>query len=537
MFSLDLLLPGLNPKLEQKAILRTELLFKLVASLIPVISSQYEECLLAFPSIGDAAGFQKYCFQTNVLIPSTIILGDVDRSRVTPVCDCILFIASRNNVGDPVLREVQHIVEEKLGASPTYLFLNCDLSDKVTTGLTQRTVRDAFRARIKPAFHLRNIVTIQRPSLTPIELGMIIYTPSTGWRIYSVNRDEIVGPGSLNRFCDQAVFMRDPQDPTAANPPGALLVGEYFEEQPRRDDIEAAMARASFLAEKMERAANQRATQRAGQKEVGSVQEAVEVLRRASETGASASASVSAVRVLDAALVLANAGREGRFKQRQAAPQQGQKKGQKQGQEQEPEQGGARQGVYSIVDSTDATPVAPKQVAMAPKQTSPAPAPTLDQSSASAPASAENEREKEREEGVAALLRLLSSEGGRWRLQLEISEDQATFAAAVKPAGPVVSEWSFKEDGRVVSALMAGPVTVAEYKGEVDVVKSAADLSSCLHVDLTSGSLAAGLLRLGELANEAVLEVFDVSPSVLLVAVRGGATAESRAFQLWIKTK
>jgi len=162
MFSLDLLLPGLNPKLEQKAILRTELLFRLVASFIPVLSSQYEEILFAFPSIGDAAGFQKYCFQTNVYIPSTIILGEVDRVRVTPLCDCVLFIASRNNVGDPVLREVQHIVDERLGANPVHLFLNCDLSDKVTTGLTQRSARDAFRARIKPAFHLRNIVTIQR---------------------------------------------------------------------------------------------------------------------------------------------------------------------------------------------------------------------------------------------------------------------------------------------------------------------------------------------------------------------------------------
>ena len=120
-------------------------------------------------------------------------------------------------------------------------------------------------------------------------------------------------------------------------------------------------------------------------------------------------------------------------------------------------------------------------------------------------------------------------------LWFEISEDQASFAASVKPAGPVVSEWAFKPDGQVVSFLRAGPVTIAEYKGEVDVAKSAADVSSCLHVDLRSGALAAGLLRLGELANEAVLEVFDVSPSVLLVAVRGGSSAESRAFQLWIK--
>ena len=41
LYSIDFLVPGLNPKLEQKAILQLELLFSLLTSLSPLLSSLY----------------------------------------------------------------------------------------------------------------------------------------------------------------------------------------------------------------------------------------------------------------------------------------------------------------------------------------------------------------------------------------------------------------------------------------------------------------------------------------------------------------
>lgn len=60
LLSVDMLTPGLNPKLEQKAILSQEQLFDLVRSLIPALGSagRFRQVALMFPSMGDAAGYQ-----------------------------------------------------------------------------------------------------------------------------------------------------------------------------------------------------------------------------------------------------------------------------------------------------------------------------------------------------------------------------------------------------------------------------------------------------------------------------------------------
>ena len=55
-FSIDLLTPGLNPKLEQKAFLQQEYLFDLVIRVVPLLDMKYRYTQLAFSSIGDAAG-------------------------------------------------------------------------------------------------------------------------------------------------------------------------------------------------------------------------------------------------------------------------------------------------------------------------------------------------------------------------------------------------------------------------------------------------------------------------------------------------
>ena len=131
LISVDVLTPGLNPRLEQKAMLSQEYLFNLVVLLIPAIelSKRFQQIQLMFPSMGDAAGFKKYCYQVNFNVPDWITLTDVNYNNVKNDDDCLVFITSKNNVGDPVIRDIQRIV----GSFPTLtcIFLNCDLSDKV----------------------------------------------------------------------------------------------------------------------------------------------------------------------------------------------------------------------------------------------------------------------------------------------------------------------------------------------------------------------------------------------------------------------
>jgi hypothetical protein len=255
LFSIDLLTPGLNPKLENKAILYQEYLFDIITSIIPVLTNQHENgnyrtAQLMFDSTGAAAGFQKYCSQMGIQIPDFLGLNDLDGKRVRDEDDCLVFIAARNNVGDPVINMIEKIV--KTFPEVTCVFLNCDLTDTVATGMQNKAGREAFRSSITPAFYFRNIVRVERPSLTPNELGAILYTPSTGFQIYAVNMQDIHGSGSLNRFMIQAVFRRHPNDPTTYNPPRFTLAGQ-FSSMPKRDDIDSTMSRAAFLLKKGKR--------------------------------------------------------------------------------------------------------------------------------------------------------------------------------------------------------------------------------------------------------------------------------------------
>ena len=503
MWSVDMLLPGLNPKLEQKAILRTEYLFRLVASLMPILSTQFESTLLAFQSIGDAAGFQKYCFQTNTVIPSSVILGDVSSERVDSSCECVLFITTRNHVGDPVLRTVREIVDKH--PKLTSLFLNCDLSDKVTTGIVDRKGRDEFRSGIKPLFHFRNIVTIQRPSLTPIELGAIMYTPSSGWRIYAANQDDIVGPGSLNRFCSQAVFQRDAADPTAANPPGFILAGEYYETRPRREDIDTAINRAEFLASRLAKRQESRESQRQGQAPVATRQEAVAILER---WAGGATRETSSATLLDALALYVGSSRSDRFQQVSvpvttvsaagvSAPV------------------AATQGVVSLLDDGSSTTAV---------------------SAVTSPAAASKESAKAYE--LDELLLSLCRDGGRFIFAGEVHETDA-FEASLSLSGPITNEWAFTSGSSgagavaVMSTLRIGPLVVAKYKGQVDYGASARDASGALHLTLERGLLAGGLVQLDGINNSVALDLLLVAPRLLVIAGKG-AGGEDR-YQLWTR--
>lgn len=254
LYSIDMLTPGLNPKLEQKAIIQLELLFSLLTVVCPILSSIYSDIRLQFPSTGDAAGFQKYCLQTNKKIPDNCILEmvadkydnrnlDCDLESINCSNDCVVFISIKNSVGDPLIDSIRKYCEQRNGL--TAIFLNCDLSDKTTVGLQLKGQRDLFRNSIKSLFYFRNIVSISRPTLNPIEKGAIIYTPSTKWQLFAVNDDDIYGPGSLNRYCKVNTFMKDKRDKTSFDPPRFVLAG-VFNDMPKRDEVDGCLEKAYY---------------------------------------------------------------------------------------------------------------------------------------------------------------------------------------------------------------------------------------------------------------------------------------------------
>ena len=64
-----------------------------------------------FPSTGDAAGFLKFCRQTNSILPESLTVSGLDIRSLNPDAECVVFVNAKNNVGDPVIRDVQNICE------------------------------------------------------------------------------------------------------------------------------------------------------------------------------------------------------------------------------------------------------------------------------------------------------------------------------------------------------------------------------------------------------------------------------------------
>ncbi len=139
-FSMQLLTPGLNEKLEQKVIMRSEYLYDLIASTFPVVSNKFCASLYMFKSMGDAAGFQKYCWQMGIPIPDNIVLTEIGTRYLElqdVQIDCCMFINARNHVGDPVLDVIYEICTN-VSPQSQYLFLNCALEDKVSRWLKSK---------------------------------------------------------------------------------------------------------------------------------------------------------------------------------------------------------------------------------------------------------------------------------------------------------------------------------------------------------------------------------------------------------------
>ena len=83
-----------------------------------------------------------------------IILTDLRGGGLDPTNDRIddndeiaVIVNAKNLVGDNCLATIKDISERY--PQLTILLVNCDLADKVTTGMTERTKRDVFRVAFK----------------------------------------------------------------------------------------------------------------------------------------------------------------------------------------------------------------------------------------------------------------------------------------------------------------------------------------------------------------------------------------------------
>eukprot|EP01031_Cornospumella_fuschlensis_P024006 gene24006-29053_t len=185
--------------------------------------------------MGDVASFRKYLSQNGVTIDrDNYGATALSRNALTGDADCVIYVTAKNNVGDPVINEVMFMCEN--ATDVTHVFLNCDLSDKVTTGIAARGLRDAFRASIQPLYYFSPLTLAARPLLLPVEQGSLLFTfgrvqENTAvnasndletrrhgvYEVYKVLPEDVGDDScSLNRFMRMKVYRCTSTSPTGA---------------------------------------------------------------------------------------------------------------------------------------------------------------------------------------------------------------------------------------------------------------------------------------------------------------------------------
>mmetsp|Transcript_7575 Transcript_7575/g.11341 ORF Transcript_7575/g.11341 Transcript_7575/m.11341 type:complete len:521 (+) Transcript_7575:59-1621(+) len=230
----DILVPGLNPKLENSAPYNTGLLLAFLHSLLSAFK-QFKSVKVLFSSAGDA-GLALKTFSDMKWEKHNSEFGflseNIAESNGT---EAIIIVKPINSVGDPVILEVEKISTTLPKA--TIVLMNSDLEEKVALGIIERDRRTNFLKTFKQAYYFRNLVVITRPSMVPIEKGGIVYMHNHGWGVFSFDiRKSNYGPGSLNRYMNQGVYKRDMTDPTSKYPPKFYLI-EKFKQEPTKEQI------------------------------------------------------------------------------------------------------------------------------------------------------------------------------------------------------------------------------------------------------------------------------------------------------------
>ncbi|CAM9359462.1 unnamed protein product [Chrysoparadoxa australica] len=210
-------------------------------------------------------------------LPANVRLGGMTLSGIGLDDDCVVFIAPRNSVGDPVVLQVEEIVDCLSETGATFILVNPDLGEKVALGIIERDRRQNFLNSFEAAYFFRNIVTMQRPQLIPMERGALVKQWGQPWRVYV--SDVPLGSGSLNRFMNMNVYLQSPEDPTVDNPPPFICAGE-FDKAPSREEMSFCVEAAPRLAAEAKAEADGEAAARAEieAKSVKDVVEAREVL-------------------------------------------------------------------------------------------------------------------------------------------------------------------------------------------------------------------------------------------------------------------
>lgn len=225
---LGVLVPGLNPSLEENVPYNEGLLFAVAAALATECNlfKDAPKVSLLFKSAGTAASAsQNYKKNEEKLLqnPNVSIASFDKRDQDFEAPSDAQSLSSSGNVtaegsgavqdsakpvnlivnpvsarGDPLVDHLAQLTSNR--QSEFWIMLNPDFTaDRSALGLRDMGKREAFLQSFAQIFYFRNLFEIKRPKLIPVERGMLLYLYPGPWKVYRYLRDEYDEVGQYDR--------------------------------------------------------------------------------------------------------------------------------------------------------------------------------------------------------------------------------------------------------------------------------------------------------------------------------------------------
>eukprot|EP00181_Compsopogon_caeruleus_P002089 CAMPEP_0184686626 /NCGR_PEP_ID=MMETSP0312-20130426/23317_1 /TAXON_ID=31354 /ORGANISM="Compsopogon coeruleus, Strain SAG 36.94" /LENGTH=388 /DNA_ID=CAMNT_0027141927 /DNA_START=935 /DNA_END=2101 /DNA_ORIENTATION=+ len=214
-WSISILIPGLNPQLENTAPFNEQLQFSIAAGIANVLTNETENLsvVLLFASAGTAASARKYLsikssagnggpgkflissldsrgFERVLVETSASTDGLEKRAETSHERQVFIAVGPKNNRGDSVTLILEQIVAilQRQDSFSALVLLNPELEgrdDVLALNIREIQRRRAFVSSFQAAFYFRPLFVIQRPSLVAKERGLIFRpNPAADYAIY-----------------------------------------------------------------------------------------------------------------------------------------------------------------------------------------------------------------------------------------------------------------------------------------------------------------------------------------------------------------
>lgn len=189
---LTALIPGLNPALEETFPYSDRLLCDVALALARATANRRRVRLL-FKSAGTAAAASQYYAKGSQEGPlgediSLASFNKRDSSRDgTPLVssgELGIFVNPKNSIGDPVILDVQHVVDTAPADASWILFNHDFTADRNALGLAEQTRRTAFVESFCEVFYFRSVFVFVRPQLIPLEKGVLLRAYPDPYTVY-----------------------------------------------------------------------------------------------------------------------------------------------------------------------------------------------------------------------------------------------------------------------------------------------------------------------------------------------------------------